>query len=413
MADPKGMVQKDLKSVPQDVYSRVPVRRPRKVEFSGPPALGIAVLGIEVCQTVQSLDNSVPLIAHKPTLVRVYLDHSSLLQPVTLRGELTLRSTENGPATYLPSLNEIRADPAAAPTTDDQRDDLKFSLNFVLPADMTATGDLFIALNRLVQNGGDDQPFAGQTSTRVTFGAVPPIRVRCIGLRYRDTASGQNFTPGATHFAYFQSFLKRAYPVPNVIWSHMVVDANFTAPFNSLTSTLANAQLAAIRNADINAGMDPRTHYYGLVDDANGVHFMRGRASGIPAGPQPDTVASGPCGIPNGFAGDNDLSYADWYGAHELGHTFGRFHPGFPPGSQDSSDANFPYDNGQISNADRRYVGYDMGDTTLDLPMRALQGDVHHDIMTYAPRQWVSAYTYAAIRQRLIEEDQAFAPALV
>ena len=32
----------------------------------------------------------------------------------------------------------------------------------------------------------------------------------------------------------------------------------------------------------------------------------------------------------------------------------------------------------------------------------------HHDVMTYADRQWVSAYTFEAIRQRLADEDAQF-----
>src|SRR5262249_50799570 len=125
----------------------------------------------------------------------------------------------------------------------------------------------------------------------------------------------------------------------------------------------------------------------------------------IPGTPQPDVVASGPVGVPNGFAGDHDASYADWYGAHELGHTFGRYHPGFPPGKQDASDANFPYAGGCISPPDGKFAGFDVGDPALNLPMVALAGIDHHDVMTYADDQWLSPYTYKAILDRLIAEE--------
>jgi hypothetical protein len=236
----------------------------------------------------------------------------------------------------------------------------------------------------------------------------PPIRVRCIGLRYRDNKTQTTHTPDAVHFNYLRSYLKRAYPVAEVIWSQIVIDADFAAPFDKDTPTLANAQLAAIRNADINSGVDRRTHYYGLVDDANARNFMRGLASGIPATPQPDTVASGPCGPARGFAGDEDLSYADWYGAHELGHTFGRYHPGFPPEDQDNSDTSFPYEKGQIADSGNLFMGYDLGDPELGIEQQLLDGFAHHDIMTYADRQWVSKYTFEAIRVRLADEHLAF-----
>jgi hypothetical protein len=96
-------------------------------------------------------------------------------------------------------------------------------------------------------------------------------------------------------------------------------------------------------------------------------------------------------------------------GAHELGHTFGRFHPGFPPpdqrGGQDASDPQFPYKNGCLSSPDNKYVGVDTGDRDLNLPLAALPGLKYHDVMTYADNQWLSAYTYQAILDRLIEED--------
>jgi hypothetical protein len=393
-------------------YDRVPVRRPRHIEYTGGPDLGVRVEALEICQSIQGDDNSVTLVAMKPTMVRVYLDQASVANATRLRGELVWRRTPDAPRTYLPAMNEIRLDPAETTSRRDKRVNLRHSLNFHLPEPAVRAGTTYIELLRLTQTGGGDQPFSGSTSLVAEFVPAPPIRVRCIGLRYRDRQSGQAFTPDAIHFTYLRSWLRRAYPVAEVVWSQIVVNADFQAPFETSTAILANAQLAAIRNSEINSGTDPRTHYYGLVDDANGVHFMRGRASGIPRVPQPDTVASGPCGTPNGFGGDTDLSYGDWYGAHELGHTFGRFHPGFPIGAQDASDPTFPYENGQISGSDAKYVGYDTGDPELGLGLQVLDGTIHHDVMTYGSRQWVSAYTFEAIRRRLAEEDRAFAPPL-
>jgi len=51
-----------------------------------------------------------------------------------------------------------------------------------------------------------------------------------------------------------------------------------------------------------------------------------------------------------------------------------------------------------------------MGDPDLGLDMKVLDGVIHHDVMTYGVRQWLSAHTYEAIRLRLQAEDQNFAP---
>jgi hypothetical protein len=413
MTNKRGMSRNAETPAADHSYARTPVRRPREIRFSGPGPDGITIQAIEICQSVQAIDNSVTLLAGKTTLVRVYLDQSSVAQTTRLRGELILRQVQSGPARYLPAMNELTLDPAVGASLDDKRQDLSTSLNFLLPPEATSAGPLYVEVNRLSQTGGEDQPMKGRKTVSVNFLAAPPLRIRCVGLRYLDNNTGLMHSPASVHFAYVQSYLARAYPAPLVIWSQIVVDADFSAPFDSNTVVTANMQVAAIRSSEVNAGADPRTHYFGLVDDANGVNFMRGRAMGIPATPQPDTVASGPCGTPNGFAGDNDLSYADWYSAHELGHTFGRFHPGFPPGAQDASDAEFPYDNGQLSSADRKYVGYDLGDSQLGISVRALPGTEYHDVMTYADRQWLSAHTFEAIRIRLASEDAQFAPLIV
>lgn len=374
------------------------------VQIPAAQARAMSVDGLEVVQAVQSLDGAVKLIAGKATFARFYFDAAVLASRVTLRGELCWKRG-NGGVSYLPSLNVITLDPTLPASRAAQRDDEALSLNFRLPAEATAAGVTSVTLNRLIAIGDGDLALSPQTPKDLTFISAPPLRVRVVGLRYRRANSTEMITPDAIHFAYLRSFLQRTYPTAEVIWSQIVVDANFGAPFNELTSTLANAQLAAMRAQEVSMGVDPRTHYYGLVDDDGGRSFMRGRAYDIPGGPRPDVPASGPAGTPRGFAGDTDQSYADWYGAHELGHTFGRYHPGFPPGQQDASDATFPYADGLISGPDGTFSGFDSGDPELGQPPRAIPGLSHHDIMTYADNQWISAYTFEAIRLRLLAED--------
>src|SRR5262249_58358643 len=122
--------------------------------------------------------------------------------------------------------------------------------------------------------------------------AAPPLRIRVIGLRYKS--GGATITPAAVHFSFLKSFLQRAYPVAAVEWSHIVVDADFAAPFDDSTVDLANAQIAALRSREVSSGVDPRTHYFGLVDDNGGGDFMRGKAFSIPGTPPHDRVGAGP-----------------------------------------------------------------------------------------------------------------------
>jgi len=401
-----------------------PPLHPRRAAGGTPPVAGpvaLQALALETTQAIQDLAHSIRLIASKATVVRIYLTPEPGLQaPVTVTGELAWRRGLASPIAFLPALNTVRLDPGAAqPSLLARRADVGLSLNFRLPAAAVAAGPLEVRLNRVMVVGGPDADLTGPAAHAqvLRFDAAAPLRVRIIGLRYTVPETGQTSTPDAVHFEFIRSWMGRAYPVAAVEWSQIVVDADFTAPFtpptvfSSGTAGRANAQIAALRAADVAAGTDPRTHYYGLVADAGGTHFLRGLAFGIPQTADPSVVASGPAGVPNGFAGDQDRSYADWYTAHELGHTFGRFHPGFPAGEQDASDPAFPHPNGQLSDgAEPGVVGLDLGDPALQLPMRALPGDVCHDVMTYADNQWLSPHTYEAIYQRLLEEDQLGPP---
>ncbi|EUC12349.1 hypothetical protein [Paraburkholderia hospita] len=376
-------------------------RRPPAMVTADPASTALAILGIEVVQCVQDLANSVQLIANKATVVRVYLDPASVTRAGKVAGEIAW--SRGAAEAYLPALNTISIDPSKPAQLNQQRADASNSLNFKLPPEALEAGQLRIRLSRLFQPGGADLPIGDSAIVDVVLNKAPPLRIRVIGLRYNN--GERDVSPAAIHFAYLKSFLLRAYPIASLEWSQIVVDADFKAPLDESTADLANAQLAALRSREVSSGVDARTHYFGLVDDDGSRNFMRGKAFTIPGTPQPDVVASGPAGVPNGFAGDRDASYADWYGAHELGHTFGRYHPGFPQGQQDASDANFPYANGCISTPDGTFAGLDVGDPTLNLPIAALAGIDHHDVMTYANDQWLSPYTYKAILDRLIAED--------
>lgn len=403
---------------------------PKRKMASGLAAgVSVSVAGIEVTQAIQNLAHQVPLIAGKATVVRVYLTPSGLTRTTEVRGEIAVAASPGSPARYVPSLGTVRLKAQGHPSLGEQRRDAGASLNFLLPVEAVATvGGLSIHVKRFTTAAGEEVALdtAGR-EVAVTLSEAPPLRIRAIGLRYRMTAPDGSQTtaaPDALHFDHLRSYLRRAYPVPDVEWSQIVVAAHplFAPPFSGPSDPggndpvwrtklqLAHNQLSAIRAKDLEGGVDPRTHYYGLVSDAAG--FFRGAANDIPQTPDPAVVAVGPVGLPSrypGFRWDSDNSFGDWYGAHELAHTFGRFHPGFC--DQDASDAAFPYPDGRISDSGNGdMIGFDIGDPTLQIGMRALDHETWHDIMTYCDNQWVSAHTYVGLLARLRGEAAAFAP---
>jgi hypothetical protein len=352
--------------------------------------------GIEVTQAVQDIGHSVPLVAGKATIVRVYLKFPT---PVEVRGELQAARSANGPWTPVPSIGPAQLDPARAGGTLAQlrsrRADLRFSLNFRLPAVLTGPGPVFLRMAAVRRTTGTPLPsVAGIHVRSVTFARPATLRVRLVRMIY--AMAGRTFQPSATDASLFGSWLSRAYPTDRLLLSTGTATANPAAPFDAAQ---INAQLIALRAVDVGTGTDPRTHYYGMVSD--GGFFMRGLASGIPQSPAPGTVASGPTGSST-FGWDNDGSYGDWYGGHELGHTFGRFHVEFCGAI---GGAPYPFPNGQLSGPDEAFVGIDVGDPALGLPLKLMGSVAAHDVMTYCNNQWLSSFTYGGIYQRLVAEN--------
>jgi hypothetical protein len=403
------------------------VKAKRTVAAGPLPPASAEVDGVEVTQTIQNLSHQVVLIRGKATVVRIYL------QPPTgskekLQGEIAVSTAPGAPALYVASLNIVDADLIAKMSLEARRGDLRASLNFVLPEKTRDWPSLAIAVKRIYSSKTDATPALSPT-VNLPLTEAPPLRIRAIGLRYARTlpdGTVGTVSPEAIHFDYLRSFLARAYPVAAVDWSQFVVDAPplFAPPFSGPTTpqgddplwrsklAIAHNQLSAIRAKDVSTGTDPRTHYYGLVSDASAGLFFRGAAKEVPTSPDPSVVAVGPVGDPAQYSSlkwDRDRSYGDWYGAHELAHTFGRFHPGFC--GQDASDTAFPYPDGRIGDASRgAMIGLDVGDPALNLPMRVWANETSHDIMTYCDDQWISSYSYQAILDRLRLEDTQFAP---
>lgn len=362
--------------------------------------------GIEIIQAIQSMNLTVPLIGDKPTLVRAYLKHRWPFD-VKIGGAIRASWRANPQSSWISrtisSANFLKVMANATEPLNEQRKDLKKSLNFYLPDIVIRQGECRIHLERLeihLVYFGRSFKFPiniprGSTSERtVQFQASAPLRLHMIGIRYQNTA-GRSFEPSGTDYSLIQSWLKRAYPIANLSWSLTVIDAPQLWPFQA---NMINAFIRGIRRQDIQNGTDARTHYYGLVSDGEG--FMRGLASGIPNQPDPATVASGPTG-PN-WSWDTDGSFGDWYTGHELGHTLGRFHAEFCGAG---GGRPYPFENGQLSDADEEFIGYDAGDPSNNIPQRMLPGTIWHDVMSYCDNQWLSSFTYEGIYDRLVAED--------
>ncbi|WP_338927561.1 hypothetical protein IHE33_15740 (plasmid) [Mycetohabitans endofungorum] len=174
--------------------------------------VGIGIRGLEIVQTIQSVDNQVRLIAGKATVARLYLDPTTIASNALVTGELAWRRDGGGMA-YLPAINRVRLTPTTRPSLQEQRFDAALSLNFVLPSEAVEAGRLELTIQRIYVPGANDVPIATPVQLSVEFRRAPLLRVRAIGLRYKSLSRPGSFaTPNATHFNFLKSYLLRAYP---------------------------------------------------------------------------------------------------------------------------------------------------------------------------------------------------------
>ncbi|MEU5183124.1 hypothetical protein AB0G49_24025 [Streptomyces longwoodensis] len=128
----------------------------------------------EITQAVQDLGHSVTLIAHKTTVVRLYVSGTSG-PAAQVRGVIAVR--RSGPATTVASVNAITLDPAHSPDLATRRGDAGLSLNFLLPAGLTTEGEVTISAVRVVDAvSGTPLPLTGPAGPTVRFQAGRPLR---------------------------------------------------------------------------------------------------------------------------------------------------------------------------------------------------------------------------------------------
>jgi len=356
---------------------------------------------IEVTQTIQDMNNFVTLIAGKRTVARVYLRTKSppggSIANVT--GTLIAfrpdGSRPGGPSTVR-SLNSITVGPDTA--IGPRRSAVNGTLNFELPPEWTSEGRVHLQLTSISIEGVPTSILCDNCGNRSQFGNpklvefedAPPVRVVLFSVPYRY--NGVTYTPRATDFDHLESWLRRAYPTSRVLSSRSVLSSFNGKPGDDFDCDDVNWRLHQLRTICFGwfssfcfDTVGKQIHYYGMV--ADDIAFMRGCARGIPS-----RVASGPSGSGT-WGWDNDGSYADWYGGHELAHTYDRRHPGYCGGNSDDDD-DFPYANGSIGAG---HFGFDVGDSALGIAMAAYSPSNWTDVMTYCDRQWISDYTYEGI----------------
>lgn len=392
------------------------------------PMTNLRINSLSITQGIQKPDNSVILVQGRRTFVRVFVQSDGPATPGV--GMILYRVDNHGVIldSVLPA-NSAGTNLSVQPAP--QQSNLNDSFVFELPWNWTNSGALYLRtlLNPYHLPLQTDYSNNDKTFGAFNFAVSPRLQVQFIdwGYTLNNTVYFASINKDVRQT---YSWIRRAYPLdssgggssdlsagfrPN-LW--LVADdalggrVNQTDPEcagllvkNSdgttksdnrslCASAYTNRQMNAMRGEE---GLPASLFFYGMISDASGM-FPRGQAC---CG---TNVSTGPAGAGT-WGWDTDGSYADWYAAHEIGHTLGRAHP--QSGNQNAnncsaydkgsgSDAAFPWPNAQIGQSDTT-EGFDAGDGEFGIARALLQGTTWRDVMSYCSSLWVSDYTYKAM----------------
>ncbi len=365
---------------------------------SGAVAVDFSIDAVEVTQTVQDLANSVPLVAEKYALVRVYPRadlNTGQIPKVQLRGFKGGMELNGSP---LPPYSQ------SVPVFQNgaNRLLLNHTFNFKLPP-LWRDGSVTLKAEINYDDAIAELNKANNSMTVVAnFNDKKPLCVEMVRVK----TSPQTASTGDPGFYEIVDWLKNAYPVPAVL-----IDAGGTIKEtggsyelpDDTNKVLARVGWYRIWHTHNQWQKCGAAHFFGMV------HPSEMSAGGI--GYRPGWSAWGVMAT-DSFA-QSVADVAPWYAphggailAHEIAHNKGRKH--VDCGDPDGTDNSYPYNPCNMgSGFAGSHMGFDYFDETV------IGGWDAGDLMSYAmstgkPR-WPSDYTYEAIYDKI--PDSALAAA--
>jgi hypothetical protein len=316
-----------------------------------PSSLFVGVPAAYLTQVVQRLDGSVPLVANRDAILRVFVqgNAANFFRP-------TIRARFSRGGVVVATMEAAAADEGVPVRIEEGV--LGRSWNIPVPGSVLQPGtSMLVEVQRdgglrAAQASALTFPASGQPQL-LDIRAVPPFEITFVPIHTIGFATG-DVTPQNVD-SYMEATL--------AVWPLEQVDVAVRAPYSTTTRSATDADWSAllleIRNLRLMEGS--RRYYHGILR-------REGAWSGLAY-----------VGYPAGITRDGNST---WTVAHELGHNFGRRHA--PCGNPSGVDAAFPHPNGGIG-----VWALAMDGTTLHSPARV-------DLMTYCSPRWVSDYNYVA-----------------
>lgn len=348
------------------------------------PTVNFSISNLYITQSTQTLTDAVPLVANRAGYLRVFVvaNQSTSEKPVV---RITLRS---GAGT---TTRNISAPSGGIPLAVDEGT-LNSSWNLPIEASLIQPGLSVSAEvdpgNLIPESNEVDNGFpASGTPQTLNVQSVAEAKIRFVPIQQGEAEPG-NATNGNKN--QLVELTRKLYPLNSI---NTDIHAVYSVPSGTLGSNGEGwgqllGDLDALRVAE---GSD-RT-YFGMAH----LDYQFG------------VLGIGFVGTPTALGSDQPFQ-VERVVAHELGHTWGRFHApcGIPPDSvsQSTIDPSYPY------GAGIGVYGFDVAAVSLKPPFTP-------DIMGYCINPWISDYNYTrvmsfrAVNQNLAQLSQKQAALLV
>jgi hypothetical protein len=371
-----------------------------------PPPVDLSIDSLEITQAVQTPSNSVPLVAGRPAIVRVYAKYTGTVVPGSVT--VTLTGARNGVALAPLTLGPQAVSAAPSRAT--------YSSSFNVPLPISWLSGT-VAMTATVDSGAaviESDETNNTAKATLVFNTVPALDLVIVPVRYTDTPSGVTYPPPTVDT--ISDFIRRTYPLSTINVTFRPTPMNFVGDLSNSDDWGNNAhtglldQVTTLKGADLvnQGGVNSPKVYYGLVSTGTSLNntwlpLNSGFILGI--GWVGTRVGAG-LDIPASF-GFSDPELTSDTAAHEIGHNLGRSHaPCGLPSNSSSIDPNYPSKTASIVE-----FGVDVSKGKLLNPSTA------KDVMSYCEPQWISDYTYkafyAALRgNALVSADAAPADTL-
>ncbi len=286
--------------------------------FVGSLCMGepLKLVGMEVTQVVQDLDNKVMLIEEKKTLVRTYIEPKDGTDPV--KATARLKGTRGGvdlpgsPLTASNSGGSIVAKPDAL----SRRDILSDSLNFQLP-DSWLSGTVELELEAVggtlecMESAG---PTANDCMSTVTFNQGSELEVKFVKVKYEK--SGSTIQPSNADLNELEQRLLATFPTSKIDRTTGTLDMGASGD-PKVDDVLS--RLESMRFLDFCWDLyGCERLYYGAVDQTGSLLTASGSGTGGKANGIPGSVSAGVIRDGNSYGRNRH--------GHEIAHTMGRHH---------------------------------------------------------------------------------------